>query len=100
MQPGGESGAQDTRQHRDCAELRLYSPDCRQLSLIILLTHLKSRLDPEKIDPGGIERRAAELRTAVHIYNELRAEWPDTPIIFAGDQIDDRNFHIQIRRWA
>ena len=32
--------------------------------------HLKSRLDPEKIDPGGYERRAAELKTAVQIYLE------------------------------
>lgn len=70
---------------RDCAELRLFKKDRTQPFLIILLTHLKSRLDPERIDPGGVERRAAELRTAVTIYKELEKEFPTCPILFCGD---------------
>jgi hypothetical protein len=70
---------------RDCAELRLFRSDRNQPFLIILLTHLKSRLDPERIDPGGTERRTAELRTALDLYNEISAQHPNTPVIFAGD---------------
>lgn len=70
---------------RDCAELRLFKSDRAHPFMIILLTHLKSRLDPERIDPGGIERRSAELRTAIDIYKEVKAQNSDVPILFAGD---------------
>lgn len=70
---------------RDCAELRLFTADKDSPFLIILLTHLKSRLDPEKIDPGGTERRSAELRAAVDIYNEVRVRFPAVPVVLAGD---------------
>ena len=70
---------------RDCAELRIFNTRAQNPNLIILLTHLKSRLDPEKIDPGGTERRAAELRTCLEIYKDLRLQNPEVPIIFAGD---------------
>lgn len=70
---------------RDCVELRLFNNDRTKPFLIFLLTHLKSRLDPERIDPGGVERRTAELRTAIDIYKELRTQFPETPILFAGD---------------
>ena len=66
---------------RDCVELRLFSTNREKPFLIILLTHLKSRLDPERIDPGGTERRAAELKTAVEIYNELAAQFPQTSVL-------------------
>ena len=70
---------------RDCAELRLFSKSKDKPFLIFLLTHLKSRLDPEKIDPGGTERRAAELKMAITIYKELENEFPETPILLCGD---------------
>ncbi len=70
---------------RDCAELKLFKSDRNNPYLIVLLTHLKSRLDPERIDPGGTERRAAELRTSLEIYNELKQKYPNTPLILAGD---------------
>lgn len=70
---------------RDCAELRLFTKDRSQPFLIILLTHLKSRLDPERIDPGGVERRGAELRTAINIYKELQTSHPSCPILLCGD---------------
>lgn len=56
---------------RDCVELNLYKENLNTNSLTILLTHLKSRLDPERIDPGGLEKRSAELRTLIDIYTEL-----------------------------
>lgn len=70
---------------RDCAELRLFSRDIEKPFLIILLTHLKSPLDPERIDPNGAERRTAELKACLEIHNELALQFPDCPIIFAGD---------------
>lgn len=70
---------------RDCAELRLFKTHRDQPFLIILLTHLKSRLDPERIDPGGVERRTAELRTALDLFKEVQGEHPTVPVIFAGD---------------
>lgn len=70
---------------RDCAELRLFTKDPNQPFLIFLLTHLKSRLDPDRIDPGGFERRQAELRTVVEIYQELQKQFPQVPIALCGD---------------
>lgn len=70
---------------RDCVELRLFSKVRDKPFLILLLTHLKSRLDPEKIDPGGTERRAAELKAVVQIYKELEKEFLATPILICGD---------------
>ncbi len=70
---------------RDCAQLSLLNSENNNIELIILLTHLKSRLDPEKIDPGGTERRSAELKTCLQIYSEIKKNNPNVPIIFAGD---------------
>ena len=70
---------------RDCAELRLFQRDLNKPFLILLLTHLKSPLDPERIDPNGTERRTAELKTCLEIYTELQIQYPDCPIVFAGD---------------
>jgi hypothetical protein len=70
---------------RDCAELRLFTREIEKPFLIILLTHLKSPLDPERIDPNGSERRAAELKTCLEIYTELKTQFEDIPILFAGD---------------
>lgn len=70
---------------RDCAELRLFTKDVNKPFLIVLLTHLKSPLDPERIDPSGTERRAAELKNCVEIYLDLKKTYPNCPIMFAGD---------------
>lgn len=70
---------------RDVAELRLFTQDKEKPFLIILLAHLKSRLDPERIDPNGFERRQAELRTLLEIYKELEIVHPSLPMIVAGD---------------
>lgn len=70
---------------RDVAELRLFTTDREKPFLAILLAHLKSRLDPDRIDPNGFERRRAELRTLLEIYSELEAVHPELPILVAGD---------------
>jgi exonuclease III len=70
---------------RDVAELRLFTTDREKPFLTILLAHLKSRLDPDRIDPNGFERRQAELRTLIEIYQELEAVHPELPIMVAGD---------------
>lgn len=70
---------------RDVAELRLFTTSADKPSMIIMLAHLKSRLDPERIDPNGFERRHAELKTMIDIYQELEAQNPDVPVIIAGD---------------
>lgn len=70
---------------RDVAELRLFSPVDSSVQLVILLTHLKSKLDPDLIDYQGRKRREAELKALVRIYNEIRAELPGKPIFVCGD---------------
>ncbi len=71
---------------RDCAELRVYKENQERPELIVLSVHLKSKLDPENIDPQGKQRREAEVKTLMKIYGELRAEFtPATKIILAGD---------------
>ena len=70
---------------RDIAELRLFKKDSDKPFFIALLAHLKSRLDPEKKDPNGFEKRKAELSTLVQIYQECTEKNPTIPILICGD---------------
>lgn len=71
---------------RDCAELRIYDGEELKPSAILLLVHLKSKLDPDGIDPEGRGRRQAEVNTLMDIYKEVRSEFsPPVPVILAGD---------------
>lgn len=70
---------------RDAVELKLFRKERDKPFLNILLTHLKSRLDPERIDPNGFERRQAELKTLLSIYKEMKAKHPHVPTVVAGD---------------
>lgn len=70
---------------RDAAELHLFTQDREKPFMIILLTHLKSPLDPEGIDPGGFVRRSAELKALLDIYLQTEKEHPNIPIMIAGD---------------
>jgi len=83
------SGGKQLKSHffsRDCSELRLYQEGEGRPGLVVLLVHLKSKLDPDGIDPQGKERRRAELNTLVRIYSEVRAEFnPAVPVLVAGD---------------
>lgn len=70
---------------RDVVELKFFQRDREKPFLITLLAHLKSRLDRDRIDPGGFERRQAELKTLVEIYEELEAKYPTVPKMVCGD---------------
>lgn len=71
---------------RDAAELHLFMRDRNQPFLIVILTHLKSRLDPQFKDPGGFERRQAECTALLEIYQELEEKFQHkVPIAIAGD---------------
>lgn len=81
----GSTTLSSHRFSRDVAELKVYFNNSTKVDLIILLTHLKSRLDPERIDPNGFERRQAELKSLLEIYQEQKSAHPGSPIIVAGD---------------
>ena len=71
---------------RDVAELHLFTRDREKPFMVLLLTHLKSRLDPEGIDPNGLERRQAELQALISIYNEAETRTRGKiPLLVAGD---------------
>jgi len=70
---------------RDVSELHLFTKKQEVPFLIFLLTHLKSRLDPENIDPNGSLRREAECRALVSLSANLRTQHPNVPMVIAGD---------------
>ncbi len=71
---------------RDVSELRIFHGDSAEPQLILLLVHLKSKLDEDGIDPRGKQRRKAELETLVEIYNERRKEFSKKiPTMILGD---------------
>ncbi len=71
---------------RDVLELRMYEDGQDEPVCIVLLVHLKSQLDRTRIDPGGRDRRRAELEKLVTIYNEINDEFGGrVPILLSGD---------------
>lgn len=71
---------------RDVAELHLFKKDLSERFAVVLLTHLKSRLDPDGIDPQGALRRGAEFRTLMEVYQEVDASHgQQLPIVVCGD---------------
>jgi hypothetical protein len=68
---------------RDVSELRIYKNN--SLQLIILLAHLKSKWDREGNDPNGFLKRSLEVNALLEIYHKLELEFPECPIIIAGD---------------
>ncbi len=72
---------------RDVVELRCYGDDDSRPEFILMQVHLKSPLDRDRIDPGGRDRRRAELEMLVKIHGEVRAEFgtPEVPIFISGD---------------
>jgi len=85
-----EVGLEAPRTHyfsRDVAELRVFDGEASAApKLVCLSVHLKSKLDPDGIDPEGKDRRTAELGALVEIYQDIRREFtPPVPVIIAGD---------------
>lgn len=76
-------GLKSHRFSRDISELRLLKDG--KMEMILLLVHLKSKLDKDGIDFNGTMRRTAELKKLVQIYNQRRKDYPGVPVIVAGD---------------
>lgn len=71
---------------RDVLELRVFEDADRGPEFILMLVHLKSQLDRSRIDPGGRDRRRAELVKLVSIYTEIHREFEGrVPIFLGGD---------------
>ncbi len=73
---------------RDVLELRVYeelAADESDPAFILLLVHLKSPLDRNRIDPGGRDRRRAELEKLIQIYQEIQFQFPQASVLLAGD---------------
>lgn len=71
---------------RDVLELRVFESDPREPVMIVLLVHLKSQLDRDRIDPGGRDRRKAELEKLVKIRKEIEDEFGGrVPVVLTGD---------------
>lgn len=81
--PGDDEGTKHYFS-RDLCELSLFEPETNKLKLVLLLTHLKSQLDLEKIDPYGFEKRQAEVKKIIQIYKSIRKK-NNAPVIVAGD---------------
>lgn len=75
-------GTYTSRFSRDVAELRLREGD--QLKLILLLTHLKSKISTHQ-DLRGADTRRAEAVALASLYDKLRKQSPETPIVIGGD---------------
>lgn len=70
---------------RDVLELRIFEQNDEPV-LIVLLVHLKSQIDRDNIDPGGRDRRRAELEKLVEICGEVEAHFNHrVPIVLGGD---------------
>lgn len=71
---------------RDVLELRVFEGDEVTPVMIILQVHLKSQLDPLRIDPQGRDRRRAEAEKLVKIQQEISQEFNGkVPVLLAGD---------------
>lgn len=76
----------DRRLSRDIPEMRVYAPGATTPSLVLLLAHLKSGWDSDRVDPEGTQRRAGESRALKEIREAIQNELgPTVPIVIAGD---------------
>jgi endonuclease/exonuclease/phosphatase family metal-dependent hydrolase len=71
-----------TRFSRDVAELHLY--DKSDLKLILLLTHLKSKISTET-DFQGRDLRRAEAEALSQLYQKISEKYPDVGVVVGGD---------------
>ncbi|MCK6594000.1 MAG: hypothetical protein L6Q33_02285 [Bacteriovoracaceae bacterium] len=73
---------------RDLGELRFFDKsdgDNKNPKLIILHSHLKSKWDRTGLDPLGKKQRTLEVEAIVQVFLNLQTNFPQTPIIVAGD---------------
>ncbi len=67
---------------RDVAELHLFEGS--ELKLILLLTHLKSKISTDK-DFQGRDMRRAEAAALSSLYLKLCQRYPEVPVVVGGD---------------
>lgn len=67
---------------RDVAELHLFEGS--ELKLILLLTHLKSKISTDR-DFQGRDTRRAEAAALSHLYTKLCERHPSVPMVVGGD---------------
>lgn len=65
--------------------LRLDMKDESGMKMIMLVVHIKSKLDMRRTDFEGRTRRVLEVKGLVEIYKELSQKYPDIPILVGGD---------------
>ncbi len=65
--------------------LRLDVKENDQMKMILLLVHIKSKLDLRKADFEGRTRRVLEVKGLIEIFNDLSGKYPDIPILVGGD---------------
>lgn len=68
---------------RDVLRLDLKSGD--SIAMILLLVHIKSKLDLRKADFEGRTRRVLEVKGLIEIYKDLSTKYPDIPVLVGGD---------------
>ncbi len=67
---------------RDVLELAIGDED--EVRIVLLLTHLKSKLDMKKEDYEGRSRRQVEMRGVLDLYLELKEKY-QCPVLVGGD---------------
>lgn len=65
--------------------LRLDLKEEGEIKMILLLVHIKSKLDLKRADFEGRTRRVLEVKGLVDIYLDLSSRYPDVPILVGGD---------------
>lgn len=65
--------------------LRLDLKEEGETKMILLLVHIKSKLDLKRADFEGRTRRVLEVKGLVDIYLDLSSRYPDVPILVGGD---------------
>jgi endonuclease/exonuclease/phosphatase family metal-dependent hydrolase len=71
-----------TRFSRDVAELHLF--EGTDLKLILLLTHLKSKISTDR-DFQGRDMRRAEANALTALYTKICEKHPEVPVVVGGD---------------
>lgn len=65
--------------------LRLDLKENGEIKMILLLVHIKSKLDLRKADFEGRTRRVLEVKGLLEIYQNLERSHPGVPILIGGD---------------
>ncbi len=65
--------------------LRLDVKENGEMKMVLLLVHIKSKLDMRRTDFEGRTRRVLEVKGLIEIYKDLEKRHPDVPILVGGD---------------